>query len=305
MTSPEGGRPAGSAAGSVTGSTTDSATSSAHPRNGGSRWFLLSLRLGLVVARFVPTRLLIALSRSGWRFWGRWSRARVLVQGNLARIRPGDRSLRAEDVFASYGAYWGEFLALAARPGLADRLDFRVEGEAHLWEASARGPVCLLSAHLGNWDLGACWAARRLANFVVVAEPLRPASLFALFSRVRERWGLRVLSAEGGGVALYRHLRNGGHAALVADRSLGPGAREVPFFGVRRGFPAAGMETAWRAGAALVPAFLVRDQGHYVVRIHPPLSRDRDPALAFAGILEEEIRARPEQWCMLRRLQDC
>jgi KDO2-lipid IV(A) lauroyltransferase len=203
------------------------------------------------------------------------------------------------DVFASYGRYWGEFLALAARPARLDRLPLRIEGEAFLTTAAARGPVCCLTGHLGNWDLAARLIARRLPGFAVMAEELEPRALFHAFTAIREEAGCRVIAADRGGLRLYRHLREGGHAGLVIDRVIGTGTRRAAFAGGMREFPAAGLDLARRAGAALVPVFLVRERGEFLLRIHPPLPESGDPVDAFARILESEVAAFAAQWCLL------
>jgi phosphatidylinositol dimannoside acyltransferase len=288
--------------------------------------FYLALRLGLGLARALPPRMVIKIA--GWmgRVIGPRHRSAGIVAENLDRIadwesrscgrseismrecppRPVDPGpvLRVQDVFASYGAYWGELLALSARPHLLSSLSIRIEGSEHLEQAMAAGPVCLLTGHLGNWDLGAAWATQWLRPFAVISEPLRPARLFNLFSCLRGRMGCTVFSAQGDGVSFYRHLRRGGHAGIVVDRALGSEGRSVPFMGGFRRFPASAVLLARRAGASLLPTFLLREDGGYVIKVHPALGGARDPIIGFARILECEITLRPEQWCVLYPLHD-
>ncbi len=261
------------------------------------------MRLGLGLARWVPFRVCAAAGAAGGWLAGWASPRRRVVAANLevvtrfeasANVRAGPSA-----VFAAYGRYWGEFLALAARASRLERLAVRVEGEEHLRAAAASGPVCILTGHLGNWDLGAQLVARRLPNFAVVAEELRPPARFRLFVRARQRAGCAVIPAERGGVRLYRHLHRGGHAGMLADRVFGSGARAVSFLGGRREFPSAGLQLARRAGAVLLPAFLVREGRGYRLRILPPLPPAEDPVESFARVLEVEVCAFAEQWCVL------
>ena len=303
------------------------------PSSGGSRhavergdsWrFLWALRLGIGLARLIPSWLFVKTAGLCGRVLGAISPDRAVVADNLQRIeafaralpehdrpvdtRPGHEGVGGqvcvEDVFASYGRYWGEFLAVAAHPELMKRLRVRVEGEEHLRDAAARGPVCILTGHLGNWDLGARWVSARLPGFAVLAEPLRPPALFQLCSRLRERAGCVVLPAEGGGMRLYRHLSRGGHAGVVADRVFGAGEEEVDFLGAQRLFPGAGIRMARHAGARLLPAFFLREGAGYLLRVHPPIDDREDPVRRFARTLESEILACPGQWCVLRPLHD-
>lgn len=283
---------------------------------------LLQIALGL--ARWLPLRACAACGAAAGWLAGWFSPHYRLVAANLriiaaagdggGRFRiPGRRTgdaiqieigshfthLRPSSVFAAYGRYWGEFLALAARPARLDGLAVRVEGEEHLRAAAARGPVCAFTGHIGNWDMAARLVARRLPNFAVVAEELEPPGLFHFFVKAREGAGCSVIPAERGGLRLYRYLRGGGHVGIVGDRVFGAGARAVPFLGGSRDFPAAGMDLARRAGAAIVPIFLVRDGSGYRLRIHPQLPAGEDPVASFGRVLESEILMFATQWCLL------
>jgi len=277
--------------------------------------FYLALRLGLFLAHLVPARVFIGATAQLFRAGARLSPAYSRVARNLAAMRgvlpagvPAART-RPDDVFESYGRYWGELLAQAARPERDIMTPLRIEGRERLDEARARGSVCFLTGHLGNWDLLARWTSAQVGGLTVLAETLRPPGLPGLFVRLREAAGCRVLPAESSGLKLYRHWRRGGHCGLVADRVFGAGqaaggSREVDFLGGRRRFPSSGMDLARRAGASLVPIFLLREKGGYAIKVHPPLPEGEDPVAAFAKALAREIQARPEQWCVLYPLHD-
>ena len=285
---------------------------------------LALVQLAIALACWLPFRVCAACGAAAGWLAGWFIPHRRLVAANLRVIAaatdgvvppwiPGERqeeagvcavrsrfcSLRVASVFAAYGRYWAEFLALAARPSRFDRLVVRVEGGEHLRSAAALGPVCAVTGHLGNWDMAARFVASRLPRFAVVAEELEPPALFRLFVRARERAGCLVIPAERGGVRLYRHLRGGGHVGMVADRVFGAGSRAAPFLGATREFPAAGMDLARRAGASIVPVFLLRQGGGYRVRIHPELPAWEDPVIAFARVLEAEVRLFAAQYCLL------
>ncbi len=269
---------------------------------GGGATYLLAVRTGLVAARVLPPGAMVRAAASVGRLAGLLSPARATVEANLRTA--GRSHATAGDLFANYGRTWGEFLALAADPPLRRRWSVRCEGLDDLREASRRSAVCLLSGHCGNWDLGAAIAAEFLPNLAVVAERLDPPALFSWFVRQRARQGVRVIPADRGGARLYRHLRRGDHVAMLVDRVFGAASRPAPFLGGTRRFPSAGIDLARRAGAALVPAFVWRESGAFVFRVHPPLPEVGDPVPAFARILEQEVTARPEQWCVLAPARD-
>ncbi|MCK4303395.1 MAG: lysophospholipid acyltransferase family protein [Candidatus Eisenbacteria sp.] len=286
-------------------------------------WFHFALRLGLLLAHLLPERWIMAIAIGLGRVAALISPARHTVARNLAAIAAREarshtdsaaceaRSYpRPADVFEAYGRYWGEFLILVTRPERSMHLPIRVEGLAHLEQAAAAGPICLLSAHLGNWDLLAHWLSTRLPQLTTVSEALEPDALFQLFVRLRARCGIRVLAVNGSGRSLYRLLREGRAVGLVADRVFGMGTgsgsgkRPARFLGGWRHFPSAGMDLARRAGAVLLPAFLLREKAGYVIKICPPLPEGEDPVAAFGRVLEQGVLDHPEQWCMLYPLHD-
>lgn len=271
----------------------------------------LILRLGISLAKILPPRVLSAALAGLWRLVGRFSPRRRILEANLAAVAAaGGAKAASGDVFSAYGRYWADLLALAARPQYLASLPIRVEGEGNLARAAAHGSVCVLSAHLGSWDILSYWLASRLPGITFLMERLQPPPLFALFVSIREGGGARILAAEGAGPRLFRRLRKGGHAGFIADRVFGLGAeqgegvRELPFLGGARRLPLAGLELARRAGAALLPIFLLREDRGYVIKIYPDVAAAADPLAAYAARLEVEILARPEQWCVLYPLHD-
>lgn len=269
------------------------------------------LRIAMFFARFLPLRFLAGVNAAIWRLGGRFSpRWRVLAR-NLAAVRAaGGATAGPGDVLAGYGRYWAELVHLAARPSRLAELSLRVEGAEHLDRVAEGRSVCVLSAHLGNWDILSYWLGWRLPGITILVEELRPPALYRLFASIRERSGSRILPADGAGPRLFRRLKRGEHAAIAADRVFGRGTeggggvRALPFLGGARRLPSAGLELAGRAGAALLPMFLLREDYGYVIKVYPDLSEVPDPLAAYAACLEAEILARPEQWCVLYPLHD-
>jgi len=265
----------------------------------------LFLRLGLLMARALPSKRIADLCARLGGVVGRISPSRRMVAENLRAIEAaGGRHAEVGQVFESYGRYWGELLALAARPERADDLRLEVRGLDHLAAARERGAICALGAHMGNWDLLAHWSSREISGMSFLVERLRPPRLRELFSDIRRALGCRSMSAQGGGREMFRHLAAGGSIGMLADRVIGAGWREVMILGGRRRLPSAGMDLARRAGATLLPIFIRRLDAGFAIRIHPPLDDSEDPVLAYARVLEAELLAAPEQWCVLYPLHD-
>lgn len=213
-------------------------------------------------------------------------------------------------VSASYTRYWVEVLSLPSVGG--DAIDARMQ-VAEGWEAlqsaltSGRGAILALP-HLGSWEWGGAWLARRGYPMTAVAERLEPEGLFEWFVRQRQALGLHILplSASAGPV-LLRTLRDGGLVGLVADRDLAGSGVTVALFGERTTLPAGPAMLALRTGAALFPAAVYQGPGpsHTGVVLAEVDTARRGGSLRddvervtqqVAHGFEELIRRAPDQW---------
>jgi KDO2-lipid IV(A) lauroyltransferase len=278
---------------------------------------LLAYQAGSLVARALPAPLAAATGRTAgfWLTVGMAGR-RAMVERHLQRIhgrRLGPLALRREvhRTFDSYARYWLEAFRL---PDLTpDQIDAGMvaEGVHHLDAALAAGNgVVMALPHLGGWDFGGAWLARRGYRVTVVVEPLEPPELFEWFADLRRRIGLTVvpLGPEAGKVVL-RALRRNELVGLLCDRDIEGTGVEVDFFGERTTLPAGPVTLALRTGAALLPtAVYFQDEGHRGV-IHPPIALERTGRLrddvaagtqALAAALEAMISEAPDQWHVLQ-----
>jgi KDO2-lipid IV(A) lauroyltransferase len=178
--------------------------------------------------------------------------------------------------------------------------------KAHLGDG--RG-MLVLSAHLGNWDLLACAAARCGLPVNVVTRRIKTGWLDRYWMRARERCGVSLLPDSGSARRVVAALRRGEAVAMVLDQHQ-PGGTAVPFFGRPAATATSLARLALATGAPVVPVFLVRDGLRFRLRVHDPVqlvrtgrrSTDiiRNTAL-FVQTLEQEIARYPEQWLWLHR----
>ncbi|MDP9005904.1 MAG: phosphatidylinositol mannoside acyltransferase [Actinomycetota bacterium] len=246
--------------------------------------------LGAALALALPTR-----RRTVARHLGR-------VQG----ASPGPGATRHS--FDSYARYWIESFRLPALSGSEIDAGMWACGLDHLRKALAAGNGAILALpHLGGWDFGGAWLARRGHPLTVVVEPVEPPELLAWFSALRSEVGLTVIPlGPSAGPAVLRALRANRAVALLCDRDIGGGGVEVEFFGERTTLPAGPATLALRSGAAILPTavYFEGTSSHRGV-IRPPLPMERRGSLRddaarltqdLATELESLIRAAPEQW---------
>ncbi len=272
------------------------------------------LRLGSAVSRVTPVGLLYALAALAARAAALLpTDARAAARDNIARVleRPAGspavrraaamafrcQALNYVDLVRLDRVTPTEYAANVARGDLSPYTDLVARGKG----------VIIISAHLGNMDYVAQWLAFNGYPVHALMEELKPPKLFDLVRRQREGGGLRMHPLRQDAIArLTGILREGGTVALIADRDIGGGGELVPFFGEEAALPAGPALLALRTGAPIVAAFGRRlPDNRLYVSVAPPVylrrTRDlradlREGTRAIARLLEEGIRATPEQW---------
>lgn len=230
------------------------------------------------------------------------ARARRAVRANLAVI--GGPHVPARHVFVNQVRHYLEiFRLLRLRPEQLLRM-IDVHGWPHLAEAHAKGKgVILASAHLGPVTVCGQIVAARGIDVAVLVET-KSGDMGRLVDRARGAMGVRTVDARSiMGVA--RTLRSGGVIGVIADRPVTGVGERVTFFGREALIPSAHVVLALRTGAALVPAFGLREGSRLSASMEPELvlerTGDREEDVRrgvqrWAGILERQIARAPAQW---------
>ena len=181
----------------------------------------------------------------------------------------------------------------------------RIEGEEHLREARRRRKgVVLVSCHLGNFPL-MCWRLSLEGYPVaVIAKMPRSRPLARIITGYMEEKG--ILFIDGGrrqeaAKRGLRHLGAGGVLFVQLDQNPPYQDTMVEFFGYPVPTFRGPVLLAARAGAEVLPAFVVEEApGRHVIFIEPPYGLKRGEIATnlrgLMAILEEYIRRYPEQW---------
>jgi lauroyl/myristoyl acyltransferase len=276
-------------------------------------WFPLTL----ICARNLPRRLMHqggrALASVYYRLRPKYLRA---ARANLSIIlaAPADSpEVRrcAFDMVASHFAAWVDFLHFATRPPEdASRLIEGVVGYSHIVEGRLRGKgVVLLTAHLGNWEVGGLMLAQMRQPIHVVLVPDIFPGVERERRRLHARSGVTEIRVDRSFVptlTVLRVLGQGGIVAMQGDRDFDNTGIPVSFFGREAFFPRGPLRVAMASGATVLPAFVVRlPDGRYRAIVEEALAidrdGDRDAALRrnvnrYVSILERYAREFPEQW---------
>jgi len=276
-------------------------------------WFPTSL----FFARNVPRTISYPLGRAvGGAYFRLRPKYLAAIRSNLARIMDEDEgsprvSVAADEMVRGHAAAWLDFLTFATRPPAESaRLVESVEGFSRIVQGRAAGHgVLLLTAHLGNWEVGGLMLAEVKQPIHVVLVPDIFPGVERARRRLHARAGVTEIPIDNSPVptlAVLRALEGNAIVAMQGDRDFNNTGVAVPFFGKRAFFPRGPLRVAMATGATVLPAFILRrPDGRYRAIIEEPLeierSGERDAALSrnlgrYVAILERYVRESPEQW---------
>ncbi len=248
------------------------------------------------LARLLPARvadsLAVALARVAFAVR---VPARVRLEENLARLMEvgPDRRVRdkAREAFGNFALTFVDVLRLGHLSPARLAASLEVHGAEHLQAARASGRgVILLSAHLGNWELGAAWLAAGGAPLHLVARPHPSPWVERLYARRRGAWGVRVVPDRPLWRAAACALRRREWVALMADR-----APRRP--GRRTSACAWAAALSRRTGALVLPAVIVRlPDRRYAAYFETPLEPAAVRADGFVEWVRRHLRQHAGQW---------
>ncbi|NNH69084.1 phosphatidylinositol mannoside acyltransferase [Nocardia uniformis] len=238
------------------------------------------------------------------------------LRRNLARVigvpatEVPDELVRAS--LRSYARYWREAFRLPGMDpvALAHEIEESATGIEHVHAGMRAGRgVILALPHSGNWDLAGVWVVQRIGPPTVVAERLRPESLYRRFVRFREGLGFELIPLSGGATPpfalLVDRLRAGRLIGLLGERDLSGNGVPVTFFGEQTQMPAGPARLAIETGAPLLPVHCWFTPDGWGFSIDPPVDTSggvERATQALADRFAANIAAHPADWHMLQPL---
>ncbi len=239
--------------------------------------------------------------------------ARHAIRNNLVRARGPATPLRdAVDTgrtFVTYAGCLAEGLA-SGSPNFSLPVA-TVHGDLHIRQALAenRG-VVFATAHTAGWEIvGPLLGRDHQLRVMMAMYEERDRAAARIQDGARAAGGLRIVHVGVdplASLALLRHVRGGGAAALQIDR-VAPGqrTRDVRLFDAPGLVPEGPLRLAEVTGAPLLPVFCARlGFRRYVIEIAPPIHLPRRATEAERTVAAQEIadamtrflRAHPTQW---------
>ncbi|MEV0251280.1 phosphatidylinositol mannoside acyltransferase [Nocardia sp. NPDC050712] len=276
----------------------------------------LGYAAGWRLVRALPERWAVWLFDAGADYAARRDGGPEQLRRNLSRVlgvtpeQVPPELVRAN--LRSYARYWREAFRLSRMDPitLAGRIEDSATGTEYVRAAKAAGRGIILALpHSGNWDLAGIWVVQRIGTPTVVAERLRPESLYQRFVRFREGLGFELIPLTGGEAPpfdrLADRLRAGRLVGLLGERDIAGTGIAVSFFGESARMPAGPARLAIETGADLLPVHCWFTRDGWGFSVGAPIDTSGGVAVAtqlLADRFAANIAAHPADWHMLQPL---
>jgi len=282
----------------------------------------LQLKLAEFLSRVLPRRVGYGLARRVGDVYVLFDRrGRETVIRNLQRIHShggvnlSRRALRvlARENFLNFAKYLVDFFHfLHLEPARVNRLiDFANVRETFDGLLTRGKGVIAVTAHLGNWELGAAAVAQSGYQLNAVALWQPDPKVNELYQYYRTSRQIRPIPFGRAARGCIAALRRNEIVAVVGDRDYTGSLDTVEFFGKPARLPNGPAKLALATGAPIVPMFLVRmpdDTYKYHILEVIEADRERDSLdevmRRVAQALEQGISAYSEQWFLFHDLWD-
>ncbi len=240
------------------------------------------------------------------------------VRRNLMKALPGrsdkDISTLTLKLFMNYSKYlvdYGRFTSIRGENVTGKIAIF--DGKKNLEAALAmKKGIILLTAHLGNWELGGIFFGNYGLKINVVTIQDSNARIDEMRRSYREQHNVSTITigdSPFSTIEMLRALNSGEVVAMLIDRyQNGLDYLEADFFGQPSRFPKGPFTLSRVTGAPIITAFVVREGEGYKGIIEPPLvvkdeADEADAVKRVVRVLERRIVKYPDQWYNFRPIQ--
>lgn len=241
---------------------------------------------------------------------------RIAVRGNLKAIFPAidESHLKkyTKSVFINFGLYLADFFKFKRLNPDYIKKNVIIEGREYIDTALSQGRgLIIVSAHIGNWELGgvALGILKYPVNAVTLTHKHKDVNGF--FNRQRESNGLQVIPLEHAVRGSLEALSRNEIVCILGDRDFTQGGFILDFFGLPTALPRGPAVFSLRNKTPIIAAFTIR-QKHNKFRLSfsapmkfsPSQEFEKDVRLltrVYLELIEGYIRKYPGQWEMFRQ----
>jgi KDO2-lipid IV(A) lauroyltransferase len=261
--------------------------------------------LGLRNARFIAKPLAIL-------FYYLIPIRKDVVKKNLSKAFPNlSRNQINKLAFRNYYSIGISFLEIVAIPFSSEEEinSIVVNHDSEIFHTSSydESGLLLLTAHYGNWELGAVYVGMLLDKTLHVLAKKQSNILVAdWIKKGREKFGNKEILLGSSIRELYKTLRNKGYVGMVGDQRGPKDGLKVDFFGQRTSIFTGTATIALKTKVPIiVPIFTRQPDNKYLISFDEISYADLDGTpeemeLAitqrYMKILQQKIENHPEQW---------
>jgi Kdo2-lipid IVA lauroyltransferase/acyltransferase len=234
-------------------------------------------------------------------------RAKVLFNLNLIFPERQDHQALGLEIYRKLALNAVDAVKL---PGLPleelDRL-VNVHGLEHFDSAYKTGKgIVAVTGHIGCWELMPVWFSRHGYKISVIGKRSHDPRLDNIVLKMRSGQGIQVIDRDTGAREALKALHSGHALGILIDQDTRVSSVNVVFFGHQAKTPTGAAALADRAGSAVIPLAIQRDQnGVHHLYIRPPLLRSeltdkearlREDVQRQTAALEDLIKQDVSQW---------
>lgn len=272
-------------------------------------------KIGWFLALILPLRLGYLLAILLADLWHLVSyEDRLAVTDNLRVILPFEKNLfpYSKLVFRNFAKYLVDFFRFSKIDKDYIKRYVKIEGREYLDSALAqkRGAI-VLSAHLGNWELGGIIMAMLGYPTNAIALSHKDKRINKFFVNQREKKGVKVIPLGSDTIRYFDILAANQIIAILGDRDFSENGVRVDFLGRSINLPKGPAVFCLRAGSPIVPGFMIRDKNdNFRFIFEKPIEPQRTGntqediiqiSRKFSTVIERFVRLYPTQWFMFRR----
>ena len=274
-------------------------------------------RIGQLIALHLPLKITykIALFISDLHYLFAHKDRRITKE-SLKVIFPdkSDREIRRIriKIFRNFAKYLVDFFRFSKLDAQYIKENIKIENIHYIDEALSKGKgAIIVSAHLGNWELGGVVVALLGYPFWIVALPHKYRKVNDFFNFQRGSKGINVIPLGRAARQSLDILKENRVLALAGDRDFSEKGIVSDFFGRPAIFPQGPAALSLKTGAKVIPGFMLRNEGDtFTLKFEKPLefisTGDKNNDLIgltaqYRNIFEDYIRKYPDQWYMFRK----
>ncbi|NQT47177.1 MAG: lysophospholipid acyltransferase family protein [Candidatus Omnitrophica bacterium] len=188
----------------------------------------------------------------------------------------------------------------------------KAEGLEKLDEVLKKGKGgIILAGHFGNWELLGAYLIMNGYPGRAVVKRIKFEGYNRLLMRLRENVGVKAIYRNGSIRDLLGTLRRNEFVGILPDQDVDSiDGVFVDFFGRSAYTPVAPVNIALSTGCAIIPCFMIRENGRHRLVIEDPIDlevtgdkrHDAEVNTAkWSKVVESYIRRYPEQWVWVHR----